>query len=83
MVLTRACILNPQRILMIQRYANTTVTTRRSLASNSHVKGASSAGIGPIGQDGRHELWREGQSSDHDNEPRYVRFILLSGVGRK
>jgi hypothetical protein len=25
---------------------------------------------GPIAEDGRHELWRDGQSSDHDNEPR-------------
>jgi len=36
---------------------------------SSHVKGASSAGIGPIGEDGRHEIWREG-IYDHDNEPK-------------
>ena len=40
----------------------------RSL-STSVTKDVSSS---PIADDGRHELWREGQSSDHDNEPRYV-----------
>ena len=39
--------------------------------SVKEVEGESSAGRGPIGDDGRHEIWREGQSSDHDNEPRY------------
>ena len=40
-------------------------------AQSTQVEGASdSNGEGPIGEDGRHELWREGQSSDHDNEPR-------------
>jgi hypothetical protein len=28
----------------------------------------------PLASDGRHEIWREGQSSDHDNEPRYARI---------
>ena len=36
------------------------------------VEGGSFAGKGPIGADGKHEVWRENQSSDHDNEPRYV-----------
>jgi len=44
----------------------------RALSNNSHVKGASSAGIGPIGADGRHEIWRE-DIYDHDNEPRVKR----------
>jgi hypothetical protein len=49
--------------------------TRRALSetvnkdNNSHIKGASKAGYGPIGADGRHELWREG-IYDHDNEPK-------------
>jgi hypothetical protein len=34
--------------------------------------GNSNNKVSPIADDGRHELWREGQSSDHDNEPRYV-----------
>ena len=38
-------------------------------ALSSHVKGASYAGKGPIGQDGKHEIWREG-IYDHDNEPK-------------
>jgi hypothetical protein len=46
---------------------------RRSFSSTPReVEGSSAAGLGPIGADGRHEIWREGQSSDHDNEPRYV-----------
>jgi hypothetical protein len=28
-------------------------------------------GEGPIGEDGRHEIWRE-DIYDHDNEPRYA-----------
>lgn len=38
-------------------------------AFSSHIKGASQAGKGPIGEDGRHELWRE-DIYDHDNEPK-------------
>lgn len=42
------------------------------------VEGESLAGRGgPIGDDGRHEVWRENQSSDHDNEPRYVNKKML------
>ena len=40
-----------------------------SRSLSSQVEGASSAGQGPIGQDGRHEIWREG-IYDHDNEPK-------------
>ena len=38
-------------------------------AHSSHVKGASYAGKGPIGMDGKHEIWRE-DIYDHDNEPK-------------
>ena len=38
-------------------------------SSTSHIKGASQAGKGPIGMDGRHEIWRE-DIYDHDNEPK-------------
>jgi hypothetical protein len=34
-----------------------------------------SATKSPLASDGRHEIWREGQSSDHDNEPRYVNVL--------
>ena len=43
----------------------------RSFSTASLTKDASTPSS-PIADDGRHELWREGQSSDHDNEPRYV-----------
>ena len=33
------------------------------------TKAATSRGHGPIGSDGRHEIWREG-IYDHDNEPK-------------
>lgn len=53
------------------------LATRRLVASSRNTfRALSTAPIeeasGPLGADGRHELWREGQSSDHDNEPRYV-----------
>jgi hypothetical protein len=48
----------------------------RSLSTSSVTTDASSSSS-PIADDGRHELWREGQSSDHDNEPRYVRFCTF------
>ena len=43
--------------------------TAKRAQSSSHVKGASMAGKGPIGMDGRHEIWRE-DIYDHDNEPK-------------
>lgn len=48
--------------------------TQRLVASSRTLRALSTQieGAGPLGADGRHELWREGQSSDHDNEPRYV-----------
>jgi hypothetical protein len=56
---------------------NTVSIVRRTFSTASkEVEGGSSAGLGPIGADGRHEIWREGQSSDHDNEPRYENFKL-------
>jgi hypothetical protein len=47
---------------------------RRCLAaassSSREVEGAGAQkGEGPIGEDGRHEIWRE-DIYDHDNEPR-------------
>jgi len=38
-------------------------------AKSTQVEGASPADKGPIGKDGRHEIWRE-DIYDHDNEPR-------------
>jgi hypothetical protein len=38
-------------------------------AKSTQIEGSSSAGQGAIGEDGRHELWREG-IYDHDNEPK-------------
>lgn len=38
-----------------------------SRAQSTQVKGSSAAG--PIGADGRHEIWRE-DIYDHDNEPK-------------
>jgi hypothetical protein len=38
-------------------------------AKSTQVEGSSAAGKGPIGADGRHEIWREG-IYDHDNEPK-------------
>ena len=46
----------------------------RSLSTSADVSSTTSSS--PIADDGRHELWREGQSSDHDNEPRYVLPIV-------
>jgi hypothetical protein len=44
---------------------------RRLLSSSFRVSCLSTTkDVSPIADDGRHELWREGQSSDHDNEPR-------------
>lgn len=37
-------------------------------AQSTQVEGASSSG-GPLGTDGRHEIWRE-DIYDHDNEPK-------------
>ena len=55
----------------IRQSARRTVlrTATRAQSSNSHIKGSSNAGKGPIGMDGKHELWREG-IYDHDNEPK-------------
>ena len=44
----------------------------RSLSS---AKPSEAPAASPIARDGRHEIWREGQSSDHDNEPRCVRAV--------
>jgi hypothetical protein len=38
-------------------------------AKSTQVEGTGPAGQGAIGEDGRHELWREG-IYDHDNEPK-------------
>lgn len=43
------------------------VLIQRAFAS--HVKGEQLVDVGPIGKDGRHEIWRE-DIYDHDNEPR-------------
>jgi hypothetical protein len=43
-------------------------TSVRSLSTQVE-KGAKHVPGGPIGDDGRHELWREG-IYDHDNEPK-------------
>jgi hypothetical protein len=50
--------------------------TQRLVASSRTLRKLSTQieKAGPLGADGRHEIWREGQSSDHDNEPRYVRI---------
>jgi hypothetical protein len=42
---------------------------RAPLATQVEGAGAEK-GEGPIGEDGRHEIWRE-DIYDHDNEPRY------------
>jgi hypothetical protein len=44
-------------------------------AKSTQVEGSSEADEGPIGADGRHEIWREG-IYDHDNEPKCVLFRL-------
>lgn len=41
----------------------------RSLSTKEVQEGAASEEATPIGDDGRHELWREG-IYDHDNEPK-------------
>lgn len=52
-------MLSARRIIVGLR---TTTTKVRCLSSSPLAK-----------ETGRHEIWRENQSSDHDNEPRYVR----------
>ncbi|GAX11523.1 glutamate synthase (NADPH/NADH) small chain [Fistulifera solaris] len=49
--------------------------TQRLVASSRTLRKLSTQieKAGPLGADGRHEIWREGQSSDHDNEPRVKR----------
>jgi hypothetical protein len=44
-------------------------TALRAKSTSGQVEGSSAADNGPIGEDGRHELWREG-IYDHDNEPK-------------
>ena len=55
--------------LRLKHTQQTSLLRSLSTASVSNNNDVSSS---PIADDGRHELWREGQSSDHDNEPRYV-----------
>ena len=45
-------------------------TLARALATSTKPFASTEEVVSPIAQDGRHEIWREGQSSDHDNEPR-------------
>ena len=59
---------------MLANYCAT--AARRRLPASAFGQAKRSAGNqvvdkakGPIGQDGRHELWREG-IYDHDNEPK-------------
>jgi len=53
-----------------RRYQLCRAFVRAKSSSATEVEGASSADKGgPIGSDGRHELWRE-DIYDHDNEPR-------------
>jgi hypothetical protein len=42
---------------------------RALVRKSSKVAGSDSAAKGTIGEDGRHEIWRE-DINDHDNEPR-------------
>ena len=53
----------------IRQFARRNVLRTAVRAESSHIKGASNAGKGPIGMDGRHEIWRE-DIYDHDNEPK-------------
>lgn len=64
-----ASIANSSRCRVVQSYFST---------ASREVEGTSSAGRGPIGIDGKHEVWREGQSSDHDNEPRYGEMYMCA-----
>lgn len=64
---TRTLLLG-RRTRQLVRWSTTTSATTSDF-SVKHVKGASKAGVGPIGADGRHELWRE-DIYDHDNEPK-------------
>lgn len=41
----------------------------KSTAVRAQSTKVDTKGDGPIGQDGRHEIWREG-IYDHDNEPK-------------
>ena len=50
-----------------------TRTFLRAKSTQVEVEGHSTSGEGPIGSDGRHEIWRE-DIYDHDNEPRWVFF---------
>jgi hypothetical protein len=52
-----------------RRLVNGGVGRRAPLATQVEGAGAEK-GEGPIGEDGRHEIWRE-NIYDHDNEPRY------------
>jgi hypothetical protein len=44
-------------------------TTRAVAVVRAHSTQVDKVGQGPIAQDGRHEVWREG-IYDHDNEPK-------------
>lgn len=65
---------NQQQVLPLPAVLRVSSTVRASstTTTSSHVKGASQAGKGPIGKDGRHEIWRE-DIYDHDNEPKVKR----------
>jgi hypothetical protein len=79
-MLSRLLSRNPRRTPPVQppTTTNTLFWIRCATTSTTnHIKGTGAApGVGPIGQDGRHELWREG-IYDHDNEPKYVLVMML------
>ena len=62
-------IISSSSSLITRRLVVSRALSSASSSTTSHIKGASQAGKGPIGQDGRHEIWRQG-IYDHDNEPK-------------
>ena len=56
--------------LHVRSTVRTTTRTFASTSAATQTTVTNEPAVSPIAEDGRHEIWREGQSSDHDNEPR-------------
>lgn len=52
-------------------------TSVRSQVVRSQSTQVEKGAKGPIGTDGRHEIWRE-DIYDHDNEPKCVENVLMA-----
>ena len=56
-------------VSLARRRISSCVRTQVVRAQSSQVDKSGTDASGPLGEDGRHEIWREG-IYDHDNEPK-------------